>query len=891
MPHSPAPAAGPPWLIPGKVAVPEPLDDHLHRPALLKRIDPTARPATVLKAPGGFGKTTLLATSCRALREAGVLAAWLTLDVPDAPQVLETYLAYAFQAAGLRLTDGSAPAPAERALDSRLDVLMQALARHEGRCVLFLDELERLADPQAIETINVLIQWRPSNLSLAMACRDFPATLDIGSSVLAGRTALFDVSALRFSDAEATAFVGSRVARDECSALLRQCGGWPIALRILMHERMQDPAPDAGEVAGNWVTSRLWRGLDATSRDLLMDLGLFEQFDDALVDEVLGGAGLMQRIAAMPAVAGLIESVSSEGSRTRQLHPLVREHCTAHRLRETPERYRAVNLRLAEALAQRGETVAAMRHAAAAGEPELVAQILEAAGAVRLWQLEGPGCLQAADRYLTPEIRAGHPRLALAHCVALLTAGRLEEARREYQAVADRRDEQPPEPSAVSDFDLEDCSVRGMLYLYGCELLDAPAVRPLLDDLQRYADMPEVPPEMRGWFQLGLCIAHNLTANFDGALQAAQHAERILGRSPYVHLSTGMYCGQVDMAQGRAREAASHYADAYRLARAGFLRDPGLAVFVETLIRELDLERHRAARLERAPIGIPKALYASGTPLGCFAAASATALELTRRRNGLQPAIDAAAELREYARSAALPALVRYLAGLHVALLARAGRIGEAERAWRLAGLPAADAACLDLDGQSWREMESLASGRLRLLTAAGRHEDARTLAGALLSTAEARGLRRTQMRGLLLAAALERDAAQPAAAEARLAGFLRLYAETAYAGPAVGDREAVSPVLESLLGGRPEADVKAPGEALLGVLRGRPPAATHLSPRERQILNHLDILPDKGIAERLGLSVPGVRYHVSSIFKKLGVNDRSSAVDRARDARRRRRT
>ena len=38
--------------------------------------------------------------------------------------------------------------------------------------------------------------------------------------------------------------------------------------------------------------------------------------------------------------------------------------------------------------------------------------------------------------------------------------------------------------------------------------------------------------------------------------------------------------------------------------------------------------------------------------------------------------------------------------------------------------------------------------------------------------------------------------------------------------------------------------------------------------------------MQDKEIARVLGLSVPGVRYHVAKIFAKLGVKDRLSAVD-----------
>ena len=59
----------------------------------------------MLTAPGGFGKTTLLAQCCRALAAQGVPTAWLTLSEDDEPSALDTYLAVAFQRAGLNVLE------------------------------------------------------------------------------------------------------------------------------------------------------------------------------------------------------------------------------------------------------------------------------------------------------------------------------------------------------------------------------------------------------------------------------------------------------------------------------------------------------------------------------------------------------------------------------------------------------------------------------------------------------------------------------------------------------------------------------------------------------------------------------------------------------------------
>ena len=164
---------------------------------------------------------------------------------------------------------------------------------------------------------------------------------------------------------------------------------------------------------------------------------------------------------------------------------------------------------------------------------------------------------------------------------------------------------------------------------------------------------------------------------------------------------------------------------------------------------------------------------------------------------------------------------------------------GETERTWRDGALPDSDDGCLDLRGQSWREMEALACARLRLLAGAGRFA-ARRFAG------EPAGNRR--------------------AARERLAEFLRLFAETDYARSLVRHREAAAAL------------------ALLDATRTPETAGLpRLSVRERDVLARLD-RRDREIAGTFGLSHDGVRYHVRRLFRKLEVHSRREAVRRARE-------
>ena len=69
---------------------------------------------------------------------------------------------------------------------------------------------------------------------------------------------------------------------------------------------------------------------------------------------------------------------------------------------------------------------------------------------------------------------------------------------------------------------------------------------------------------------------------------------------------------------------------------------------------------------------------------------------------------------------------------------------------------------------------------------------------------------------------------------------------------------------------------------SVIGSVRGDS-LEVDLTPRETQILAHLHHASNKEIAQAVGMTENGVRYHLKSIFRKLGVRDRRAAADKAR--------
>ena len=765
--------------------------------------------------------------------------------------------------------------------------------------MLALDNLQTVTGRASVASLNELVRNAPPTLHLALSCREFPVGLDLSGPLFEGAAEILTEDDLRFSRAEIERVLDGKLSRRELAAVAADSAGWPIALGIERAARVgQARERDVQDLMYNWVESSLWSDLAHADGEFLLDVGLFETIDAELLEEVLGGRDSMVRLKELSGVAGLLEPVRGSGGKVLRLHPLVRGHCANRRRREAPERFRQVHRRLATALARRGATVNAVGHAAEAGDPALVGQILTDVGGVRIWPREGEERLLDVSRYLTDEIIALYPRLALVRGVAQIFKGWLPQARQTLDAAVGELLAAGSAPAAtagpgaadatLSGVDggpgIERCVALGMLVLNGCAPVGSSLFKAVTADCERIVELPGIEPLVRAMVEWGLCEAHNQRAEFEQALDRGTRTRRWLGgRSSYLSLATDGIFGQIAMAQGHTGQAADWYEKSIRAARRKFPDNPRMEAFNAALKRELDLERNRLENADDGVTGL-REIWSGSSSLPFYAAATTVAVELTLHKLGVESALSMADEMWEHAVQAELPAVARYLAGMGIAVLVAAGRIGEAEQRWQLESLPDSHAGCLDLAGQSWREMEVMSCARLRLAAARGEFDEGRELLRKLIGLTGERGLRRTLMRALVLGVALEEAAGNRVAALGHLETFLVLFAETDYGWAVVRERCVTVPVLEAFRDGNPGSPLEASAESLLAASSASPSqVAPLLSAREAEVLARLEGQTDREIGEELGMSAQGVRYYIRKLFAKLEVSNRYDGVQRAR--------
>src|SRR5262245_25248616 len=197
-----------PALLATKLYRPRQTQAVVVRPRLNERLDQgLAGPLTLISAPAGFGKTTLLA---HRLNQLVLPSAWLALDAhDDTPPTFLRYLVAALH--GVDPAIGAQLVPLMELSDSVLPqavigMLLNDLAALGRDSVLVLDDLHVLTHPAIFDALAYLLDHIPPQLHLVLLTREDPP---LPLARLRARRQLIEVRAadLRFTLAEAEAFL------------------------------------------------------------------------------------------------------------------------------------------------------------------------------------------------------------------------------------------------------------------------------------------------------------------------------------------------------------------------------------------------------------------------------------------------------------------------------------------------------------------------------------------------------------------------------------------------------------------------------------------------------------------------------------------------------------
>lgn len=405
-------------------------------------------PLTLITAPAGFGKTTLVA-SCVA--GCGLPVAWLSLDKNDnqAGRFL-SYLIAALQEADPTLGSEAAQlmASSEQALpEATLTSLINDLDTAGAARALVLDDYQFIASQSVHSAVAFLIEHCPRTFHLVIASRSDPP-LPLARLRAHGQTVELRAADLSFTQPEAAQFLndvmGLRLDGGSVAVLEERTEGWVAGLQMAALS-MRDRKDVAGFIAGlsgtnryilDYLLEEVLANQPADVQRFLVSTSILERLSAPLCDAVLANDEGTKRADDDP--SSHPESLSTLNYLERAnlfLVPLDDErtwyryhHLFADLLRARldqlyPGLAPQLHARAADWLEQAGITVEAVNHALAAGAHDRAARLVER-NTTRLLAQGELNALMSWVEALPAELRLGRPWLCVHQAYALMLAGR-----------------------------------------------------------------------------------------------------------------------------------------------------------------------------------------------------------------------------------------------------------------------------------------------------------------------------------------------------------------------------------------------------------------------------------------------------------------------------------
>ena len=233
-------------LLATKTYIPPPRPELVLRPRLIERLsEGLRRKLTLISAPAGFGKTTLLGEWLSTLTPispghgAGVRAAWLSLDQDDNdPTHFWRYVIAALQTVDRALGQAAQTAlesPQPPALETLVTALINDIVSLPGLLILVLDDYHVIRSDAIHASLNFLLDHMPSPLHLIITTREDPP---LALSLRRGRRESVEIRAadLRFTAAEVDDFLnvvaGLDLSPEDIAALENRTEGWIVGLQM-----------------------------------------------------------------------------------------------------------------------------------------------------------------------------------------------------------------------------------------------------------------------------------------------------------------------------------------------------------------------------------------------------------------------------------------------------------------------------------------------------------------------------------------------------------------------------------------------------------------------------------------------------------------------------------
>jgi len=431
------------------------------------------RKVTLIAAPAGYGKTTLIADWISRFNDSEEIdslvsgqnderktfsrltAQWLSLDENDNEMtVFLRYLIIAFrsidEAVG-RMTMSLLEMPSRPPVNALMTPLINDLAAFSNPFILVLDDYHHISAPRVHQVVDFLLERQPTHLHLVIGTREDPP---LHLNRLRARNQLIEIRMddLRFSGGEAEAFLNNVMGLDLAPGQVKVLGdrteGWITGLQLAaLSLRGRSNAGEfiklftgSNRYVLDFLVDEVFAGQPEEIQEFLLKSSILNRFTAALCQEVIGYSTQwkneieVQLILEQLDAANLFLISLDDERRWYRYHHLFGD-LLRHRLHRMDYNTRSLHRKAGLWLATEGYISEAVPHALKAEDWELAADLILGISNDMMIRGEVTPLLQWIEA-LPDEVIRSRSQLCLDYAWVLILADQLEAAD-EYLSVLD----------------------------------------------------------------------------------------------------------------------------------------------------------------------------------------------------------------------------------------------------------------------------------------------------------------------------------------------------------------------------------------------------------------------------------------------------------------------
>ncbi len=875
-----------------KLYIPPPGPKAISRPRLVERLNEGLhRKLTLISAPAGFGKTTLVSEW---VAVSGQQTAWLSLDEPDNdPARFLTYLVAALQTVATDIGGGvlgALQSPQPPPVESILTALLNEITTLPETIVLVLDDYHAIDAKPIDDALTFLLEHLPPRLHLIITTREDPR-LPLARLRARGHMTELRAADLRFSPDEAAAFLnqvmGLNLSAADIAALEDRTEGWIAGLQLaaISMQGHQDTSGFIESFTGShrfvmdYLVDEVLNQQPEGVQTFLLRTSILDQLCGSLCDAVLrdpsiSGQATLEQIER----ANLFLVPLDNERRWYRYHHLFAEllrqrllHGGALSTGGEAADVAELHVRASVWFEEGGLEIEALRHAVAANDVARAERLIEGKG-VPLYVRGGLAPVLSWLESLPAPVLDASPSLCVMFASALSVIGQVTRVEPKLQAAEAALHGVTPDDGTTRDLIGRIAGLRALLALLAADPRQIETIIVQSRRALEYLHPDNLPVRTAATWKLGL--AYQYQGNRSAARLAYTEAISASEASGNIHVNI-----LATTCLGNIRETDNHLqlaADTYRHALQLIGEPPGpVACEAHVGLARICYEWNDLDAAQQH--GRLSVHLARQVEIASFVSSELFLARLQLAQGDVTGAIASLAQTEQSVRQRKFWFRMPEVAAAQVLTLLRQGNLAEAAELAQAHDLPLSQARVYLAQGNAFTalavleplrqqaEVKGWQDERLKVMVlqalahqAQGETDTAVHLLGDALVLAEPDGFIRTFVdEGLPMASLLSEAAAQ---------GMMPDY---------IGKLLAAFDVDARTSERTPPLPPAMPAQSLI----------EPLSQRELEVLRLVaEGLSNHEIGERLFLALSTVKGHNRIIFGKLGVQRRTEAVARARE-------